>query len=75
MLMRADRSLIAGGEVGYRQGPLQAAAGALLGLGYIIALPFIGLAYLIFLCGCLAQQSFISIKARLSIRLGKVNRP
>ena len=59
MEMKTNKSLMVVLEVGRRDVPLpiQAIAGPLLGLGYIIVLPFIGLVSFILLCGYRAKQS------------------
>ena len=62
--MKTDKSLMAGQwDVPV---PILAIAGILLGLGYIIVLPFVGLVSFILLGGYRAKQSLATIKAQLS---------
>ena len=59
MEMNSDKSLMVGLEVGRHDVPLPilSIAGPLLGLGYIILLPFIGLVSFILLGGYRVKQS------------------
>ncbi len=63
MEMKTDKNLMVGLEVGHRAVPMPilSIAGPLLGLGYIIALPFIGLISFILLSGYRAKQSLATM--------------
>ena len=63
MQMKTDKSLMARLEVGHRDVPMPilTIVGPLLGLGYIIVLPFIGLVSFILLCGYRAKQSLATM--------------
>ncbi len=55
--MKAERSLTVGFEAGQRDTLFLVIAGTLMGLGYIIILPFIGLVSFIVLGGYRVKQS------------------
>jgi len=64
--MKTDKSLMVGLEVGHRAVPMPilSIAGPLLGLGYIIALPFIGLVSFILLGSYRVKQSLTTMRCR-----------
>ncbi len=66
--MTTDKSLGVGREVGHRNvpTPVLAIVGPLLGLGYIIVLPFIGLVSFIFLGGYRVKQSLATMRRRVT---------
>ena len=63
MQMKTDKSLMARLKVGHRDVPIPilTIVGPLLGLGYIIVLPFIGLVSFILLSGYRAKQSLATM--------------
>lgn len=67
MPAKVGLSLVSEPDIEHRGGPMPfaAAAGALLGLGYIIAIPFVGLLGLVGLGGCCLKRGFDAIKAWL----------
>ncbi len=75
--MKTDKGLMVGFKIGHWEVPMPilAIAGTLLGLGYIIVFPFVGLISFILLGGYRAKQSLATTKAQLLIYLGMVTRP
>ena len=68
--MKIDKNLMAGFEVGHWDVPMPilAIVGTLLGLGYIIVLPFVGLAGFILLGGYRAQRGLAPIWRKTKTR-------
>ena len=64
--MKIDKSLSAGLKVSQRDGPTITSpiSGSLLGLGYIIALPFVGLVSALFLVGYCVKQRIVAVGRR-----------
>lgn len=67
MPAKVGLSLVSKPDIEHRSGPMlvAAAARALLGLGYIIAIPFVGLLGLVGLGGCCLKRGLAAIRARL----------